>query len=76
MNGDTEILHQGDDIVINNEYNFADSIFDLNETNIPLLSNDFSTVANQINLQFKNVDNLLKMYKRLTKYFKTQLLIF
>ena len=61
MNGDNELLHPGDDIVLTNEYNFANSIFDLNETNIPLLGNDFSTVANQINFKFKNFDNLLKI---------------
>ena len=52
MNNDIELLHQGDDIVLDNEYNFANSIFDLNETNVPLLNNDFSTVANQINVKF------------------------
>ena len=52
MNNDIELLHQGDDIVLTNEFNFSDSIFDLTETNIPRLSDEFSTVANQINFKF------------------------
>lgn len=61
MNTDAELLHQGDDIVLTNEYNFSESMFDLNETQITPLSGDFSTVGKYINLKLKNCDNLLKL---------------
>ena len=61
MNNNIELLHQGDDIVISNEFNFTDSIFDLTETEIPSLNDEFSTVANLINLKFNTFQNLLKL---------------
>ena len=54
-------LHQEDDIVLNPDFDFSDAIFDLNESEIPKLSNDFSTPASVINLKFKNYDNLAKL---------------
>ena len=54
-------LHQEDDIVLNQEFDFSNSMFDLNETVIPKLSNNFSTPSNEINLKFKNYDNLAKL---------------
>ena len=61
MNTDNELLHQGDNIVLTNEYNFSDSIFHLNETNIAPLMGDFQTVSHQINCKLKNFDHLLKL---------------
>ena len=61
MNTDTDLLHQGDDIVLTNDFNFSDSIFDLNETFITPLNGDFSTVANEINLKLRNYNNLLSV---------------
>ena len=61
MNNNTELLHQGDDLVLTEEFNFSESIFDLGETTIPSLNGDFSTVADQINLKLKNYGNLLKL---------------
>ena len=61
MNTDTELLHQGDNIVLTNEFNFSDSIFELTETEIPPLIGDFTTVADQINIKLKNFENLLRL---------------
>ena len=54
-------LHQEDDIVFDLDFDFSDAIFDLNESEVPKLSNDFTTPANEINLKFKNYENLLKL---------------
>jgi hypothetical protein len=54
-------LHQEDDIVLNPDFDFSDAIFDLNESEIPQLGNDFTTPAREINLKFKNYDNLAKL---------------
>ena len=58
---DTELLHQGDNIVLTNEYNFSEPIFHLNETIVTPLNDEFSTVANQINLKLKTSDKYLKL---------------
>ena len=60
MNNNNTLLHQGDDIVLTDNFDFSDSIFDLNETDIPLLGDQFSTVSNEINLRLKNYAHLLK----------------
>jgi exonuclease III len=54
-------LHQGDDIVLNPEFDFSNSIFDLNEPDIPTLNNNFTTPSHEINLKFKNYENLAKL---------------
>ena len=54
-------LHQEDDIVFDPDFDFSDAMFDLNESEVPKLSNDFTTPANEINLKFKNYENLLKL---------------
>ena len=54
-------LHQEDNIVFNPEFDFSDSIFDLDESEVPKLSNDFSTPASVINQKFKKFDNLAKL---------------
>ena len=61
MNNNTELLHEGDDLVLTEEFNFSESMFDLNETTIPSLNGDFSTVAGQISHKLKNYGNLLKL---------------
>jgi hypothetical protein len=40
MNAETEILHQGDNIVLTNEFNFEDPIFNLQETSVEPLDID------------------------------------
>ena len=54
-------LHQEDDIVLNQDFDFSDAIFDLSEPDIPRLSNDFTTPAREINFKFKNYENLAKL---------------
>ena len=61
MNTDTELLHQGDNIVLTNEFNFSDSIFELTETEVAPLTGNFTTVANQINSKLKKYENLLRL---------------
>ena len=61
MNAETEILHQGDNIVLTNEFNFEDPIFNLQETSVEPLDIDFPTVTELINFKLKNYDNLLKL---------------
>ena len=61
MNTDTELLHQGDNIVLTNEFNFSDSIFALSETEVAPLGCDFTTVADQVNNKLKNFENLLRL---------------
>ena len=48
-------LHQEDDIVFDPDFDFSDAMFDLNESEVPKLSNDFTTPANEINLKFKKL---------------------
>ena len=55
------MLHQGDDLVLTEEFNFADPIFDLFETEIPTLGAEFITVADQIKNILVNYDHLLKL---------------
>ena len=54
-------LHQEDDIVLNPDFDFSDSIFDLNEPEIPILNNNFTTPSREINFKFKNYENLAKL---------------
>ena len=54
-------LHQEDDIVFNQDFDFSDSIFDLNEPIIPRLGDDFTTPLQEINLKFKKFPKLLKL---------------
>ena len=61
MNAETEILHQGDNIVLSNEFNFEESIFNLKETSVAPLDIDFPTVTELINFKLKNHENLLKL---------------
>ena len=59
---DMEIpLHQGDNIVLSDNFDFSQSIFDLHEPNIPSLSDDFLTPSNVIKKQFEKYDNLVKL---------------
>lgn len=53
-------LHQGDNIVLTDNFDFSQSIFDLEEPNFPSLSDDFLTPSNVINKKFKDHDNLVK----------------
>ena len=55
------LLHQEDELVLTENFNFSESIFDLVEPNIPRLNHDFSTPSATINLKFKNFENLLKI---------------
>ena len=61
MNNNNIPLHQEDDIVFDNDYDFSDSFFDLNETQIPKLGIDFKTPIEKIKLKFKNFEDLLKL---------------
>ena len=61
MNNNTELLHQGDDIVLSEDFNFSQEIFELAETEVPQLGFDFSTVIDQINFKLKYYENLLKV---------------
>ena len=54
-------LHQGDNVVLLDNFNFSQSIFDLHEPVIASLSNDFLTPCNVIKKKFENYDNLVKM---------------
>ena len=54
-------LHQEDEIVLSPDFDFSDLIFDLNEPEIPILNNHFTTPSREINFKFKNYENLLKL---------------
>ena len=59
---DVEVpLHQGDNIVLLDNFDFSQSIFDLQEPNIPSLSDDFLTPSNVIKKKFENYENLVKI---------------
>ena len=59
---DLEIpLHQGDNIVLSDNFDFSQSIFDLQEPNIPSLSDDFVTPSKMINKKFEKYHNLVKI---------------
>ena len=53
-------LHQGDNIVLSENFDFSQSIFDLPEP-IPSLSGNFFTPIDIIKKKFENYDNLLKL---------------
>ena len=55
------ILHQGDDIVLTDHFNFSDAMFDLLEPVIPQLSGNFSTPASIISQKLQNLEKLLKL---------------
>ena len=61
MNTNTKLLHQGDNIVLTDEFDFSDSMFELKETIFEALDGTFHTVADQINCKLKLFDNLLKL---------------
>ena len=61
MNNNNILLHQEDDIVLDNAFNFLDPTFDLNEPDIPPLPNHFSTASQTINSKLQNFANLLKI---------------
>ena len=52
------LLHQGDDIVLTDGFNFAESMFDLTEPVIPQLAGNFATPTSIINQKFKNLEKL------------------
>ena len=54
-------LHMEDNIVLNENFDFSQSIFDLVEPNIPSLGNDFLTPYNMIKNKFKNFEHLIKL---------------
>ena len=47
------LLHQGDDIVLTDGFNFAESMFDLTEPVIPQLAGNFATPTSIINQKFR-----------------------
>ena len=55
------LLHQEDEIVYTDNFDFSDSIFELTEPDIPKLGNNFTTPSSTINSKFKKFDNLLKI---------------
>ena len=54
-------LHQGDNIALSENFDFSQSMFDLEEPHFPSLSDDYLTPRNFINEKFKHHDNLLKL---------------
>ena len=54
-------LHQGDNIVLLENFDFSQSIFDLEEPNIPSLSDDFLVPVKVIKEAFTNYENLVKI---------------
>ena len=54
-------IHQGDNVVLLENFDFSQSIFDLEEPNFPSLSDDFSTTSNYILQKFLNYENLVKI---------------
>ena len=54
-------LHQEDNVVLLDGFDFSQSVFQLNEPDIPSLSNDFITPSNEINSQLKNFENFFKL---------------
>ena len=54
-------LHQEDNIVLLDNFDFSQSIFDLEEPNFVSLSDDFLTPSNFIKNKFTNYSNLLKL---------------
>ena len=54
-------LHQGDNIALSENFDFSQSMFDLEEPHFPSLSDDYLTPVNFINEKFKHHDNLLKL---------------
>ena len=54
-------LHQEDNIVLLDNFDFSQSIFDLEEPNFVSLSNDYLTPSNVIKKKFKNYENLVKI---------------
>ena len=54
-------LHQGDNIVLLDNFDFSQSIFSLEEPNIASLSNEFLTPCKIIEKQFENYGHLLKL---------------
>jgi hypothetical protein len=59
---DPEIpLHQGDNIVLLDNFDFSQSMFDLQEPNIPSLSDDFLSPSKVIKEKLGNYENLVKL---------------
>ena len=54
------VLHQGDNIVLKDTFDFSQPMFDLVEPNIPPLSDDFLKPCDFINKKFDGLENLLK----------------
>ena len=54
-------LHQGDNIVLSDNFDFSQSFFNLEEPNIASLSDDFLTPSKIINKAFENYENLVKL---------------
>ena len=54
-------LHQEDNIVLENTFDFSLSIFDLEEPNIASLGDDFQTPSNFIKNKLKNYEHLVKI---------------
>ena len=53
-------LHQEDVIVLTPEFDFSNSIFDLEEPNIPTLGNIYNTPYEDINFKLRNYKTLAK----------------
>ena len=52
-------LHEGDNIVLLDNFDFSQSIFDIDEPDIAPLSDDFLTPRNIIKKSFENYGNFL-----------------
>ena len=54
-------LHQEDDLVLDGNFDFSNSMFDLQEPEIPTLPNTFLAPSSYINLKLKNYQNLFRL---------------
>ena len=55
-----EMFHQDDNIALTDNFDFSQSIFDLQEPNFTPLGDDFKTPSSIINQTFLGYENLLK----------------
>ena len=55
------LLHDDDEQLILGNFDFMDSLFDINETIIPELNNDFLTPIEQINNKLNGKNNFIKI---------------
>ena len=60
-------LHQVDDIVLKEKFDFSQSVFDLNEPSVVSVSHDFSTLYHIIKEKISGYENLLEVAYVITR---------